>query len=157
MESIKDGAQALRMGLISGYVSIAEVVAWADALISEDHGRVVPQLFDLALLRSADFGRAVSLLGEVLGVADRCVVARVVARLVHWGLVNGRLTEREAATALFTALIEGYSPDAEFESMAYYFDDGVDLALQGVYGNLADLRAEMLDYLSRASLPNASA
>ena len=39
------------MGLIGGYVSIAEVVAWADALISEDHGRVVPQLFDLAPLR----------------------------------------------------------------------------------------------------------
>lgn len=130
MESIKDGAQALRMGLIGGYVSIAEVVAWADARISEDHGRVVPQLFDLALLRSADLGRAVSLLGEVPGVADRCVVGRVVARLVHWGLLNGRLTER---------------------------DDGVDLALQGVYGNLADLRAEMLAYLSRASLPNAPA
>jgi len=64
MESIKDGAQALRMGLIGGYVSIAEVVAWADALISEDHGRVVPQLFDLALLRSADLGRAVRCLAK---------------------------------------------------------------------------------------------
>jgi len=42
-----------------------------------------------------------------------------------------------------------FSPDAEFEGMAYYFDDGVDLANNGVYGSLAELRVEMLDYLSR--------
>lgn len=77
--------------------------------------------------------------------------------MLHRGLVSARLTEREAATALFTAVQEGCSPDAEFESMAYYFDGGVDLASQGIYGNLTDLRAEMLEYLSRASLPNGSA
>jgi hypothetical protein len=33
--------------------------------------------------------------------------------------------------------------------MAYYFDDGIDLALQGIHGSLAELRAEMLEYLAR--------
>ena len=50
----------------------------------------------------------------------------------------------------------GYSLDSEFETMAYSFDDEVDLALQGSYGNLADVRAEMLEYLSRASESNGS-
>lgn len=57
MQSLKDRAQAFRLGLIGGYVSIPEVVSWADALIAEDHGLVVSQLFDLALLRPTDLGR----------------------------------------------------------------------------------------------------
>ena len=147
--TIKERAQALRASLIGGYVSIPEVVAWADALIGEDRGRDVPQLFDLALLRSGDVGKAVSLLGEVPGEWSPALVGRDVAKLVHGGVVSGKLTERQAATALLHALREGFSPDVEFESMAYYFDDVVDLALQGTYGNLADLRAELLEYLAR--------
>jgi hypothetical protein len=157
MGTIQDMAHTLRIGLIGGYVSITDVVAWADALIGENRGEVVPQLFDLALLRSTDLARAVSLLGEVPGEIDRSAVGREIASLLHRGLVSGTLTEREAARALFTAIHEGYSPDDEFESMAYYFDDGVDLALRGVYGNLADLRTEMVEYLCRASLPKGSA
>ena len=148
--SIRDKALALRAGVICGYVSIPDVVAWADGLIAEDRSRDAPQLLDLALLRPADLGQAVSLLGEVPGEWNSVTVGRDIARLVHGALTGGKFTERQAATALRVAVREGLSPDAEFESMAYYFDDAVDLALQGVYGNLSDLRAEMIEYLSRA-------
>ena len=148
--TIKEQAQALRAGLIGGYVSIPDVVAWADALIGEDHGRDVPQLFDVALLHSVDVGQAVSLLGEVPGEWNPGRVGRSVAKLVYAGVLSGKLSERQAATALLVAVREGLSPDPEFENMAYHFDDGVDLALQGTYGSLADLRAEMLEYLARA-------
>ncbi len=156
MESIKERAQVLRMGLIGRYVSIPDVVSWADALIAQDHGLVVSQLFDLALLRPTDLGRAISLLGDIPGEIDRRVVGREIAGLLHRELMSARINERDAATALFTALHDGCSPDAEFASMAYYFDDGVDLALQGAYGSLADIRVEMLEYLSRASQPNGA-
>lgn len=63
--------------------------------------------------------------------------------------MNEQLSERQAATALFVAVPEGLSPDSEFQSMVYQFDDGVDLAQQGVYDDLPTLRAEMLDYLSK--------
>jgi hypothetical protein len=76
---------------------------------------------------------------------------------VSQSTAGGARTEREAATALFTAVNQGLSPDAEFESMAYHCDDGVDLVLRGVYGNLAELRAETLEYLSQAGLPKQSA
>jgi len=49
VRTIREKAQALRAGLIGGYVSISDVVAWADALIGEDSGREAAQLFDLAL------------------------------------------------------------------------------------------------------------
>ena len=152
MLTIKEKAQALRAGLIGGFVSISEVVAWADVLVGDDHGRDVSQLFDLALLRSSDLAKAVSLLGEVSGEWNPGAVGREIAILVHAGLMSGRLSERQAATALYTAVRDGFSPDAEFEDMAYYFDDGVDLALQGAFGTLADVRTEMLEYLSKAPL-----
>ena len=76
-------------------------------------------------------------------------MGRSVAKLIRAGLVSGWLTEQQAAAALYTAMREGLAPDREFENMAYYFGDGVDLALQGVHGNLADLRSEMLEYLAK--------
>lgn len=78
--TVRDKAQALRAGLIGGFVSIPDVVTWADRLIGEDHGRDAPQLFDLALLRPGDVGRAVSLLGEVPGEWHPGTVGRDIAR-----------------------------------------------------------------------------
>ena len=109
--TIKDTAHTLRSGLIGGYVSITDVVVWANGLIAEDGGLAVPQLFDLALLRPADLGRAVSLLGEVPGEVDPGTVGREIASRLRRGLASGKLTEREAANALFTALLEGDAPD----------------------------------------------
>jgi hypothetical protein len=149
MGTIRERAQALRAGLISGYVSIRDVVAWADALIAEDRGRDIPQLFDIALLRSDDLGKAVSLLGELPGDCTHGHVGREIAKLLYQGLLSGKLTEQQAASALYAAVREGFSPDNEFEGMGYYFDDAVDLARQGIYGTLADLKAEMMDYLAR--------
>jgi hypothetical protein len=148
-ETIRDQAEALRAGLIGGFASIRDVVIWADGLVGEDRGDDAPQLFDLALLRPGDVGRAVSLLGEVPGELHPGEVGREIAALLHRRFATGELTERQAARALFAATLEGLAPDEEFAGMAYYFDDGVDLAVRGVYGSLPSLRAELLDYLAR--------
>jgi len=153
--TIREQAQALRAGVIGGFVSITDVVRWADVLVGEDRGLDAPQLFDLALLRPGDVARAVSLLGDVPGEWHPGSVGREIAALLHRRLANGELTERQAARALYVAMREGLAPDREFENMAYHFDDGVDLAVQGMWGNLADIRAEMLDYLARFSRPAA--
>lgn len=92
MGTIREHAQALRAGLIGGYVSIRHVVAWADALIGDNHGREAPQLFDLALLKPRDLDKAVSLLGEVPGDCTPGFVGRHIARLVHQSLLSGELT-----------------------------------------------------------------
>lgn len=151
--TIKDQAHALRAGLIGGFVSVRDVVAWADGLIAEDRGGDVPQLFDLALLRPGDVGPAVSLLGEVPGGWQPQRAGREVASWLYRGLVNAELTEQQTARAMYAVTLEGLAPDEEFESMAYCFDDGVDLAEQGVYGSLAGLREEMLAFLARYRRP----
>lgn len=147
--TIRDQAHALRAGLLAGYAAVSDVIAWADLLIAEDRGREVRELFDLALVRPNDVGRAVSLLGEVPGELNAGEVGRHIAKLVREALASGTFTERRAATALYRAMREGLSPDEEFERIAYYFDDAVDLAQEGIYGNLADVRSEMLEYLAK--------
>lgn len=153
MQTIRNQAQALRAGLIGGFVTIPDVIAWADVLVGEDRGGDAPQLFDLALLRPGAVAEAVSLLGEVPGEWHPGAVGREIATLLYRGMANGELSERQTARALFAATLEGLAPDEEFANMAYYFDDGVDLAAQGVYGSLAAVRTEMLEYLARFSGP----
>lgn len=148
MASVREEAQALRAGLIGNVVNISEVVSWADARIAEGQGSVAPQLLDLALLRAGDIAGAVTLLGAVPGEWNAGEAGRHIARLVHGRLLNGSITERQAASALYIAMREGLAPDEQFVGMAYHFTDGVDLAVNGIYGNLTDLRTEMLDYLS---------
>ena len=147
--TMRGEAQALRLGLLCGCVSISDVVAWADTLVGEDRAREAPQLLGLALLRPDGVGQAVSLLGEVPGDSNPAHVGRHIASLVRSSLSLGRITERQAATALYVAMREGFSPDEDFESMAYYFDDVIDCARKGVYGGLDALRSELLEYLSR--------
>ena len=151
MASTREEAQALRAGLIGNVVNISEVVSWADGRIAQGQGSTAPQLFDLALLRPGDSAAAVTLLGAVPGEWNAAAAGRHIARLVQGRLLSGSITERQAATALHIAMREGLVPDETFEGMAYHFDDGVDLALSGVYGSLADLRTEMLEYLSLVS------
>ena len=129
-------------------MSVADVVAWADGLIGQDRANDVPQLLDLSLIRSDRIGEAVSLLGEVPGEWAPSDVGRSIARLVRARLVSGELTERRAATVLFRVVIEGLSPDAEFEGMAYSFDHLLDHALQGHVATLAEVRVQMIEYLA---------
>ena len=146
---LKEEATVLRFGLTTGCASVQEVIAWSDDLIGRDQGNAVPQLFDLALLRQEDTGRAVSLLGEVPGAADPARVGRHIARRVRALLEERRLGEVEAARTLFIAMLEGFAPDGDFENKAYYFDDAVAMAVAGIHGRLAQVRRELLDYLRR--------
>ena len=128
---------------------MAQVVAWADRLILEDRADAIPVLLDLSLLGNDAIGEAVSLLGSFPGDCSREAVGRYVAGLIYEGLTAGDLSTERAARVLYVTMIEGYAPDHTFESMAYTFDDGVDLALQGTYGTLEAVRVEMLAYLGQ--------
>ena len=142
-------AEALRLGLIGGYATLQQVVTWADQLILKDRAAEMPALLDLSLLSSESLAEAVALLRTIPGERSAPQVGRYVAGLIYEHMKLGTLSTERAARALFQAMLEGYAPDPEFESKAYSFDDGVDLALQGVYGTLQDVRAEMLGYLGQ--------
>ena len=68
-------------------------------------------------------------------------------------LVNDELSIVSVARAMCRLMLEGYSPDADFESTAYVADDGVDLALQGTYGTLDEVRRDVVAFLERYDNP----
>jgi hypothetical protein len=149
MGTLKEQALALRVGLLAGYVSVADVVAWADRLIVGDQAGAVPQALDLALLRPEGVADAITLLGQVPGDAAAPAIGRSAARVIYWRLASGGIDTERAARALYRLMREGFAPDPEFESMAYTFDDTVDLVKQGVYGTVDEVRVQMLAYLRR--------
>jgi hypothetical protein len=145
----REQSEALRLGLIGGYATISQVAAWADQLILEDRASEIPALLELSLLPPEAIADAVSLLGTVPGNCSQAQVGRHVAGLIYERLKVGDISTERAARALSMHTIEGYAPDREFESMAYSFDDRVDLARQGIYGTIEEARDEMLSYLER--------
>lgn len=144
---LKSEATALRAGLIAGCVGIEDAVAWADRLILNGQAIHVPQALDLSLLRPNSEADAISLLGEVQGEADPRRVGVEVCGWLLQRLLDGTASTQQAARTLYLLMQEDCMPDPEFESMAYYFDDGVDLAELGISGTVESVRTEMIEYL----------
>jgi hypothetical protein len=149
MSTLKSDAEALRLGLIAGTTSIGEVVAWADSVILSDRSGEAPTVLDLSVSSRRPVADVVSLLSAVPGAADPRDVGRRLAIQLRTALVNQELSIIAVARAMYRLMLDGYSPDADFESMAYVADDGVDLALEGTYGTLDDVRRDVRAFLER--------
>ncbi|HET7585856.1 MAG TPA: hypothetical protein VFK13_13150 [Gemmatimonadaceae bacterium] len=149
MDTVKDDAEVLRLGLVTGLVRRDAVVVWADGLVAANRGREIPVLLDLSLGARKSVAELVSLLGEIPGTARPANVGRRLAREIYRGLRDGRIGVQSAARSMYGIMRDGYSPDDEFEMMAYTADDGVDLALAGVYGTLAELSRDVLEFPQR--------
>jgi hypothetical protein len=149
MATLKADAEALRLGLILGLVHPNRVIAWADRIIMADRTVEAPVVLDLALAADRPLAELVSLLGEVPGTVDAAAVGRRLARQLREALAADTLDVVSVARAMYRLLREGYAPDREFESMAYSAHDEVDLALQGIYGTLEEVRTEVAQFLDR--------
>ena len=149
METLKAEAEALRVGLLVGLVDRDRIVAWADSAILADRAPEAPVVLDLALAGHKPVAEIVSLLSQVPGEVDQSVVGRRLAGQLRERFARGTLDVVGVARAMYRLLREGYAPDDEFESMAYVADDRVDLALEGVYGTLDDVSAEVAEFLER--------
>ena len=147
--TLKSDAETLRLALLTRLVDAAAVVAWADRLILADRIAEAPVVLDLSLAGSRPTADIVELLGQVPGTIDQAAVGRHVAAQLRRALDSGQLDVVGVARAMYRLLREGYSPDSDFEGMAYCADDGVDLALAGSYGTLDDIREQLTAFLER--------
>ena len=153
--TLRTEAESLRLALILGLIDAHAVVGWADSVIMSDRSSEAPVVLDLSLAAQKPVAELVSLLGQVSGDVDKAAVGRELAGQLRECLRSQRLDIVALARAMYRLLHEGYAPDKEFETMAYVIDDGVDLALEGVYGTLEDVRQEMATFLDRYPHPVA--
>jgi|SRR6516165_2695982 hypothetical protein len=144
----KTEAEVLRHDLNAGIRTVAEAVAWADAIIAADPHP------DFAVIEVACSGRrrpmdVIALLREVGGECDAVEVVRR-------AMANARVALRahpergpDVASWLFRLAVNDELPTEQFGVEPYSLDDMFQLARLGTYGTIPDALRELDEYLER--------
>lgn len=148
MPPLTETAALLRFGLLHGYVSVPEVIAWADAEIAA-RAHPHPALLEV----STAGGRTPADLAAELGpLAEGCGEAEIVDRvfaLMHRALSRDQDLARRIASTLYSFAIADTLPSGgDPEGWMLYFDDALDLARDGVSGTEDAVVQEMLRFLT---------
>ena len=144
----KTEAEVLRYGLDAGVRTVADVVAWADTIITAD-----PRP-DFAVIEVACSGRrrvseVVALLRDVAGECDAAEVIRRAMADVRAALAVNPERGPEIAAWLYRLAVNGELPDEQFGVEPYSLDDKFQLARSGTYGTLADALRDLDAYFER--------
>lgn len=99
MLTLKEQAEACRIGLIIGLLSQQEVTGWADGIIEADDSPD-SAIIDISMMGSADLPALVSALFDVRGEADSGRVVNTALGACADKLRQGSLTADEAAAVL---------------------------------------------------------
>ena len=146
MTTLKLQAEVLRIGILGGYVSPEEAIAWADALI-ESLSPAPADLIEVSLSggRRDDVASA---LAQVSGSFDEESLRRTLLRKMADIAFSRPQFCRQIARALYQLAVEGRAPTRADESAMFTFDDAYDLAESGAFGTIEDVDAELREYLS---------
>lgn len=147
MADYKEDAETLRCGLLAGYTSVPDVVAWADTVIARESSPD-PTFIEIALSGNRRSIDVVSLLREVPGDANFVAVRR---RLLAWMLemLEADPNQGEAiATWLYRLALDGELPEADFGWQAFTLDDTFELVRMGSAAH-EDALAALHEYLAK--------
>lgn len=144
---IKEDAELLLLGLTTGYATVEEVIDWADKVIT-DYDSPPIEVLEISALEGVD--DTIVKLRKMKGEYDWSVVFARFLGLLHRKLLEDRTKARQMVNRLYLLMIEYREKlPEEIEHSIYYFDDGYDLASNGVYGDINDLTDEFLDFLKK--------
>lgn len=151
---LKTQAETLRCELLAGCTTVAEAVAWADAVIATEAAPPAT-VVDVSLSGTRPPAEVAALLAAVPGHVNGTEVRRqLMARMDH--LVEEDPSRGEAvAKWLFALATSGELPQSEFGWAPYGLDDAFVLARNGVVGTHADALAQLRTYLRHHSSPRA--
>jgi hypothetical protein len=150
MASDKEDAETLRLGLLTGFASIAEVVGWADTVIMRQPSPD-PAIVNVALGGSRSLADMVALLSEIPGEADPIPVLKRLRGRFLSALERDQGEGARIARWLYQLAAHGEIPEEPFGWEPYGFDDMFELARQGVYGTSEIAVAELRRYLEQHS------
>jgi len=143
MISVRTEAEILARALEIGALSIADAVAWADAVIErEEHP-------DAAICEVATSGRryepdVVAALREVPGTFDEAQVSRNLVRVLADGLQRDRGRADQVARALYQLALSNEVHGEPLRQIAWWAWDALDLADAGI---IAQTRDQVIDEL----------
>lgn len=146
-EVIKEEAELYRLLLITGFAKCEEVVAWADKII-ETTENPPDQVIEISI--TTKINDIISMLGQIKGDYDFNAIFKKFLGTLFERLSLDSAVAAKLAHKLYVFMFEcEHELPPEIEKMIYYFDDGFDLAVQGVYGNVNDLTSEFKAFLCK--------
>jgi hypothetical protein len=144
---VKEQAESLRVGLLAGYVSPTEVVAWADGLIAAG-GVPEPELIEVSLGGGKPVDELARALSAMRGQARRPRLAGVILRQMAAAVRRDATTARAVAHQLYQMWLDDLVPSAEARAQMGRLDDAFALAESGTWGTLDEVQAELVAFLS---------
>jgi hypothetical protein len=140
--------EIFRIALISGYIKVSSVIDWADKKIQNDF----EDYKYIEIATTYNINDMISVLKQPTGEFDPQKVVRGFLGVLHHHYKN-KLTDTKIIIRTLYQLLQEYESfmtDKEI-GIIYQLDDGYDLAIQGIYGSIAELNAELGIFLKEYS------
>ncbi len=150
----KEEAERFRLGVRGGWISINEVISWADSQIDQTL-QPHPALVDLALAGNRSREDVAALLETVPGSADPVFVMRWCLSDILKVVEAEPRFALEAARWLEVAAQRGELPESEFGGEPHALADAFALAEQGTYGTIGEARERLITFLRQHSMREA--
>jgi hypothetical protein len=148
MQHIKEEAEALRIGILAGYVTPGDAIAWADEVIAAS-GVPGPEIIEVSLGYNKSPNELVLALAGIPGVRTPHAIARVTLRQMAEVVRKGDLeTARKVARALYQMELDGLVSSENARAQMSRFDDAFELAETGTWGRPQDVLTELIVFLS---------
>lgn len=133
------------LGLATNVFTQNEVVAWADGVILKE---AAPDSFvvELSLVGTWDKNEVITLLNGFIGLEIVPISGRVVLGLVYRRFVDGKLSLKNAVSAI-DRLIRTAGLSEEEQRLMLPIDDGYALATSGTFGTVDAIETETMRFL----------
>lgn len=133
------------LGLTTNVIAQNEIVAWADGVILKDDA---PDSFvvELSLVGNRDKNDIITLLNGFIGPEMAPVAGRVVLGLVYRRFVDGKLSLKNAVSAI-DMLIRTAGLSEEEQRLMLPLDDGYALATSSTFGTVETIETETMRFL----------
>lgn len=144
--TLRTQAETFAIALEIGAVSVRSVIAWAESA-SADESAPCALLREVALMAQSYPIEVAAALRALPGEPERAVANQGVLLLLGYTLSQNRARADQVAAALYRLVISAELWDDELRSLAYWADDALTLADQGL---IPESRDQVIDKLIRA-------
>jgi len=136
----------LRAGLASGLLSKAEVVDWADAIITRDEQ---PHVFfiDLAMSSNKSVNDIIHFIADFLDFETAVISGRPLLGMLFRKYRTNQLDLLQTVEKLFALRHEASFTEQEMDNI-YSLEHQFDAAIHGVYGSVQAIESEVAEFLS---------
>ncbi|MGM0807069.1 MAG: hypothetical protein ACQET8_20220 [Bacillota bacterium] len=147
---IKVQAEIYRLGLFIGFFQVKNVIEWADQLI-EKLDQPPYEILEISLSSKSTIASVCSKLTDVKGECDEAIPIQGILSLLNDELVQ-TIDVTEICTYMYRLV--GHIPESfeDLEVSIINVTTSWDLAVDGYYGDVEEVRNEIYEFLSEFEL-----